>query len=140
MATATVKLIELNLKLGPRTVRDLVNLIGVNRVNILRALKRMEADGKVRICNYYKPLVGAYVPVWSLGTEPSVPKPEMLSDATKKRNAAISKQFYKLNQMLERRDRLAKDLAALDRRILQVRNSHETMRRQAADEAGLSLQ
>lgn len=139
MPTATKQLIESYLRRGPKSVADLVKLVGVSRVSVARALRRMEDDGKVFITSYYKPLVGSYVPVWAWGSRQSAPRPGKLCDATKLENDRISKQFNKLGKMLERKNRLQRELVKLEERILEVQREHEQMRKRTAREQGLRV-
>lgn len=139
MATATKKLIEAELRKGPKSVADLVKLVGVSRVSTARALRKMEDDGKAYITAYYKPLIGSCVPLWAFGGRPSAPPPAKLSDDTKRENDRISKQFNKLGKMMERKARLQREIQLLETRIMDVQSAHENMRKRAAKEQGLNI-
>lgn len=136
---STKRLIEAEIRKGPCAVSDLVKRVGVSRVSVSRALKKMELDGKAFITGYYKPLVGACVPLWAYGGRASVPRPGKLNSETKAANDRASKQNYKLAMMMQRRERLDAELRDLDARIESVRVEHERARIRAAKELGLRV-
>lgn len=136
---STKRLIEVEIRKGPCAVSDLVKRVGVSRVSVGRALRKMELDGKAFITAYYKPLIGSAVPLWAYGGRASVPRPGRLSSETKAANDRASKQNYKLSMMIQRRERLAAELRDLDARIEAVRIEYERARLRAAKELGLRV-